>query len=82
MQLVVTDAIVKRRTSSAGILFCPVAVGAPIKCGSNKHTAPAVRSSQVRPFPVISHTPLAVAIAVPAHQSWRWYKSATATPGG
>ena len=71
MQLVAMDAIVKRRTSSEGTLFSPEAGGAPIKCGSNKQTAPEVRRSQVRFCPAISQTPMAVAITVPAHQSWR-----------
>jgi hypothetical protein len=51
MPLVATDAIVNRRTSSAGTLFCPVATGAPIKCGSNRHRAPQAWSSQLRPLP-------------------------------
>lgn len=71
MPLVATDAIVKRRTNSTGTLFCPVATGAPIKCGSNRHTAPQVWSSQLRLCPATNHTPTAVAITVPAHQSWR-----------
>jgi len=71
MPLVATDAMLNRRTSSAGTLFCPVATGAPIRCGSNMHITPQIRRNQLCLFPAINHTPTAVAITVPAHQSWR-----------
>jgi hypothetical protein len=71
MPLVATDAMLNRRTNSAGTLFSPVATGAPIKWGSNRHTAPHDRRSQLRLWPPISHTPTAVTMTVPAHQSWR-----------
>jgi hypothetical protein len=76
MPLVATDAMLHRRTNSAGTLFSPVATGAPIKWGSNRHIAPQDRRNHVRLSPVINHTPAAVEITVPAHQSWRWCKSA------
>ena len=69
MPLVATDAMLNRRINSAGTLFCPVATGAPIMWGSNRHTAPQDPRNQVRLRPAISHTPTAVAITVPAHQS-------------
>jgi hypothetical protein len=74
--------MLNRPTSSEGTVLCPVATGAPIKCGSNRHIAPEVRRCQVRLWPAINHTPTAVAITAPAYQSWRLRRSATATPGG
>ena len=69
MPLVNTDAMLNRRTNSAGTLVSPVATGAPIMWGSNRHIAPHDRRSQVRLWPAISHTATAVAITVPAHHS-------------
>src|SRR3989442_7825882 len=56
--------------------------GAPIQCGRNRQTTPPTRTNHLRPCPASSHKPTAVATAVPNHQSWRSYKSASAAAGG
>ena len=75
-----SDAMVKFRISSAGMVLSPTATGAPMTCGMATQTVPAILRIQF--LPPISHNPTAVATTAPIHHNCRCCTSATGTPGG